>query len=935
MRTRRSLLNFATMILYSGVVMAVGLIASPWLEAWLGPGAFGGYRVVVDLFAYLGLLEFGLGGALAPLLARALGRGDEVAVGRTLAAAVRAYFRVAVLMAAVGLALSPLLPWFASDLPRAGLGDLRRGWLVLLLATVPFALSPFRSVLDARQEGYRINLLLIAQSLVITVAALLLARRRPGGSRVLLANVLGVWTFSLVPAALVLRGDPRFWRVLRPEPIDPEARRALWALSAPALVLSLCGRLGLMTDNLVIGSVLGVEAVTVLFFTQRLAVVGQSLLQGVGGATWAALAELHARGDRDIFNRRLIELTTLVSVLAAAGLGPVVAYNHHFFALWVGRGVAYGGDLVIAVAALNAILQAQTAFWAWCLGATGHMREQVPPAIAWAVLNLVASIVLTHALGVVGPLLGSCVAFLAVNVWALPLLLRRTFATPPLALARAALGPLAWGVPYTAALWWMARQQRPLGWLGLAAEMGAAAIGFLALSAFVIFSRDDRDRWRGRLRDLPAFAQLLPDDDRMNVLGHFCLPPFGGGSRGSWSQRQRSPEPPPTPPWQGGERVRRSMNILTIGHSYVVALNRRLCRELARAGGDDVRVTVAAPAFFQGDLRPIALEPCADEPYRLEPVPVHCSRFAHGFWYGRRLARLLREEHWDVVHAWQEPFIVAGGQIALHAPRGAALVYSTFQNQPKRYPPPFAQIERFAMARASGWTAFGRTVAETLRDRPGYRERPTRVIPLGVDLDAFRPDPDAHPATIPALGWSASGPPVIGFLGRFVPEKGIPLLQRVLDRLGPGSWRALWVGGGPLENDLRDWSRAHGDRVRVVTGVPHDAVPAYLNAMDLLAAPSQTTPRWREQLGRMLLEAMASGVPVVASDSGEIPYVVADAGRIVPEADESAWLEALRDLLASPDRRRDLSARGLTRAREVYACPLIARQFLDFFRERM
>ena len=63
-----------------------------------------------------------------------------------------------------------------------------------------------------------------------------------------------------------------------------------------------------------------------------------------------------------------------------------------------------------------------------------------------------------------------------------------------------------------------------------------------------------------------------------------------------------------------------------------------------------------------------------------------------------------------------------------------------------------------------------------------------------------------------------------------------------------------------------------------MTGVAHDDVPEYLNAMDLLCAPSQTTARWREQFGRMLIEAMACGVPVVASRSGEIPYVVGDAG---------------------------------------------------------
>ena len=131
--------------------------------------------------------------------------------------------------------------------------------------------------------------------------------------------------------------------------------------------------------------------------------------------------------------------------------------------------------------------------------------------MAWACINFGASVLLTHALGIVGPLLGSTVAVLAVSAWALPWLLRHTLGTAPKLLARAALRPLVWALPYTAALWWLARHHRPLGWLGLAAEMSAAGAGFLALSAFVIFDRADRDRWRGRLRDLRPQSRTRND----------------------------------------------------------------------------------------------------------------------------------------------------------------------------------------------------------------------------------------------------------------------------------------------------------------------------------------------------------------------------------------------------------------------------------------
>jgi glycosyltransferase involved in cell wall biosynthesis len=146
-------------------------------------------------------------------------------------------------------------------------------------------------------------------------------------------------------------------------------------------------------------------------------------------------------------------------------------------------------------------------------------------------------------------------------------------------------------------------------------------------------------------------------------------------------------------------------------------------------------------------------------------------------------------------------------------------------------------------------------------------------------------------------------------------------------------WRALFVGGGPMADDLTAFANVFPGRVRVLTGVTHDDVPAHLNAMDLMCAPSQTTARWREQFGRMLIEAMACGVPILASRSGEIPHVVGDAGLVVDEADTAVWSAALDRLLADAALRRDLSARGLARAHEKYAWPVVARAHLAFFEE--
>ncbi|MGH9314183.1 MAG: glycosyltransferase family 4 protein [Vicinamibacterales bacterium] len=372
----------------------------------------------------------------------------------------------------------------------------------------------------------------------------------------------------------------------------------------------------------------------------------------------------------------------------------------------------------------------------------------------------------------------------------------------------------------------------------------------------------------------------------------------------------------------------RGARLLTISHSYVVGLNRRLADEMASAG--DWEVVAAAPKTYAGDLGRIVLERGAGERCSIVPVGVRRSRWPHVMSYGPELRRLL-DDDWDVVHCWEEPYVLAAAQVARWARPSVRLVFATFQNIPKRYPPPLRWFERTAMRRADGWIAFGHTAEGALGSRPGYAERPHRVIPPGVDPSLFKPDDEARLRTRAALGWAGDDAPVIGFLGRFVPEKGPRVLTAALDGVRR-PWRALFVGGGPLESELRAWARRHGDRVRIATDVTHDDVPAHLNAMDLLCAPSQTTPRWREQFGRMLVEAFACGVPVVASSSGEIPHVVGDAGVLLPEADAAAWSSTIASLLEDEGRRSRLAHRGRARA-ERFAWPRVAAEHLAFFEE--
>jgi glycosyltransferase involved in cell wall biosynthesis len=122
-------------------------------------------------------------------------------------------------------------------------------------------------------------------------------------------------------------------------------------------------------------------------------------------------------------------------------------------------------------------------------------------------------------------------------------------------------------------------------------------------------------------------------------------------------------------------------------------------------------------------------------------------------------------------------------------------------------------------------------------------------------------------------------------------------------------------------------------RVEFTGRVPSVRLPEVYRQMDLLVLPSRTTPTWKEQFGRVLIEAMASGVPVVGSSSGEIPHVIGTAGLVYPEGNVPALRSTLAGLLASPVRRAELGRQGRARVLEHYTQQRIVQQYLEVYRE--
>jgi glycosyltransferase involved in cell wall biosynthesis len=364
-----------------------------------------------------------------------------------------------------------------------------------------------------------------------------------------------------------------------------------------------------------------------------------------------------------------------------------------------------------------------------------------------------------------------------------------------------------------------------------------------------------------------------------------------------------------------------------VSKALVVGAYQRKLEAIARQ--PDVELACIVPPAWRQDGRDFRLERAYTAGYELIVEPIRWNGSFHLFYFpglGKQLSRLAP----DVVHVDEEPYNLAtflSTRLALR--QDARPLFFTWQNLDRRYPPPFRWLERYVLGHARHAIAGNAEAAVVIR-RKGYRGALTVIPQFGVDPEVFSPGPGAQglrPSPAPFL---------IGYLGRLVEEKGLWILLEAVAGLD-GDWRLELFGHGPLRGALiaRAADLGLAERIAVREPLPSTEVPAQLRRLDALVLPSLTRPNWKEQFGRALVEAMACGVPVVGSDSGEIPNVIGEAGLGFAEGDSAALRACLAELMASERRRAELGARGRARMLERFTHERIAEATVEVYREMM
>ncbi len=500
MRTRRSLTNLGAALAATAITTVASLVSLPYLVAWLGDETFGAIRVARDWFAYLAILEIGISGGLLPVLARRAATSDASATHAAVASGVHAYKRITLWTIALGVILVWALPPLVGVSPEATT-DLRIGGGIAVVGLLALPLTPLRSLLDAMQRSHLVHVAVLAQSITTIALSLLAAWWALGIAGQFGAVLLGSLPMLGLLVLFASRHCPGVVRVAMVARAEEESTAEITRLNRPTLLYMLFGRLGLAADNVVVALLLGPKAVVPLLITVRLALLAQGALLSVGNAAWAGLAELEATNQIARFNERVIELTRLVTMAATAALVPVAVFTGPFVRAWIGE-THFGGTGIAVVASVNGLLMALFSLWGWCFGGTGRLPMLVRAQGAFALVNVVVSVAATHALGAIGPLVGTLAGFVTVSIWYLPYKLHRTFGTSIPALARAVATPLVAGIPVAVlcVLWLDRFPTTTIVGCGFSMAVTGSAYAVVAWSC--LFDVAQRRLWQARVHDL-------------------------------------------------------------------------------------------------------------------------------------------------------------------------------------------------------------------------------------------------------------------------------------------------------------------------------------------------------------------------------------------------------------------------------------------------
>lgn len=377
------------------------------------------------------------------------------------------------------------------------------------------------------------------------------------------------------------------------------------------------------------------------------------------------------------------------------------------------------------------------------------------------------------------------------------------------------------------------------------------------------------------------------------------------------------------------------MRVLVISHSCVTDVNQQQFVALNQI--PDVEVALVIPAIWRNDYtgqrhKPTIL-PSVVFPIFQTPIAVPGNVSLH--FYTTLPLKRLRHFRPDILLSTQEPWSLSGMQaVWLSRLLRVPLVFQTNQNISKQYPFPFSWIERTSYQTAESALAYSEEARQVMVQKGLVC--PSQVVPYGTDLSLFQP----HPNSILRQVLHLQGKVVLGYIGRLVKEKGLDTLieavEIILNQGKSCSIAVLFVGTGAETDALKQRVQDAGLMAQFMFAgaVPHREAPEYMNCIDIFVLPSRTTPTWKEQFGRVIIEALACGVPVIGSDSGQIPILLRETGGglVFKEGNAEHLAAQILRIVDDPAERHRMGGAGKNSVQRSYTYEAVARQLHEVLR---
>jgi len=376
------------------------------------------------------------------------------------------------------------------------------------------------------------------------------------------------------------------------------------------------------------------------------------------------------------------------------------------------------------------------------------------------------------------------------------------------------------------------------------------------------------------------------------------------------------------------------MKLLVVSHACVTPINQQFYAAIEQIS--DWQISIVVPSNWKNDYRDqITPERWTDYKGQLISIPVLKPGSVPLHIYRSTFSSFLKEYNPDAIYVHNEPYAISTLQLYLankftiNRPIGC---YSA-QNILKQYPFPFQQAEQWILKTSDFAFPVSQEVKAVLQTK-GFRGY-LQHLPLGIDSKTYYP----HPARIQLANRfrSSEQEVLIGYLGRITEEKGLKTLLYALQQIQDLPWRFVVAGAGTYEAEFEALANKLNlsERILRLGYVPHSDAPTHLAAFDLLVLPSETRPNWKEQFGRVIIEALACGTPVIGSDSGEIPHLLTatGGGLIFPEANESALAEQLKRLILDAELRKTMALRGQQTVKEQFTYDSVSKTFIQTIEE--